>query len=367
MKTSVFLKTSVVLSLILGSIILFVVGFLYLPGQRSLLQKGLFERTELTANFYEPLLVKAYLSHDDLTLMNLLNEIVKDPTYFYARLIDPQAKVLAHNKITEWGKQLTGNLSKNIVISEKPLWQVRSSPDGYDYSRPLFDQSGTKIGYLSLGVSLERVKLLEDEIRTQAIYWVIGLWILGTVFLIGLVNVFVRQPLHRLHLILESALLGRSGEKIDIHRHDEFGALARVANDLLQKVNKQTEATAEKISEIKQNTQFLIQALSLTNPLALIVTDADNNIIYLNSNAASMFGVKAENMIGHHLLELIKTTEIISAIKRITAQAIDKGGVQSEQIYSQALKSDIRLAVAVSSSDKSFLGMVLSFSPRSRE
>jgi|GEM_PF-4481743 len=363
LKSSV-LKTSIVLSLILGLVILFVVAFLYLPNQKNLLMRGLFERTELTAAFYAPQLTRAILAHDDITTMNLLNQIVSDATYLYARLIDPQARVLAHNKISEWGKQLTGDLSKNIVISEKPLWQIRRAPDGYDYSQPLYNQSGEKLGYLSLGVSLEKIKLQEDEIRSQAIYWVVGLWVLGTVLIVVFLNLFVRQPLHRLHLVMESALLGRAGEKIDFKQPDEFGALARVANDLLQKINKQGEATEEKIMAIRQNSQSLIQALSLVNPLALIVTDSDNNIIYLNTLAAEMFGVKPEELLGHHLLELIKTTEIIAAIKQVTNRAVSRGGVECEQIYSGALKRDIRLAVAVSQADKSFLGMVLSFSPR---
>lgn len=115
--------------------------------------------------------------------------------------------------------------------------------------------------------------------RTNSIY-------IGTTIFIVAITLFalfvffqITLPFTKLANILKSVILGK-GEKIEIKKKDEFERILQLMNDIIDKFEKENLLSTKKISETQKKSTRFIQELSKHFSDGLIVTNAENNIIY---------------------------------------------------------------------------------------
>lgn len=234
-NSGILFKWFLILCVIQGITLYAFFGFIFLPAQKSIFENILIERLKTKTNFYFPLVKKALESKNDILMMNSLEEITKDSEFIYARLLDNNGKLLAHNKIQEWGRTLDDTLSKQIIASNEPTF-IKTLV-GYDYSIPII-LSTTKIASFSVGISKAKTDAVYNSVKNKSFKLALAIFAV-TIFIYLLVFRFiVILPVKNLQNRIESVILGQLNEKLDLKRNDEIGRLASTIDKLIEKLTK---------------------------------------------------------------------------------------------------------------------------------
>lgn len=294
--------------------------FILIPAQEKALHSQLLQRAKLILDFYRPWLVEAVQKAEDISLLKTLEAIKKDPDFLYVRLIDPESKCLAHDKIAEWNKVLNDPISQKIVQSSEPL--ELSIPEGYDLSFPILKE-GKKIFSISAGISRAAVDKEMVFVRKQAnlnsLIFIGG----GLVFMALAFLLVVTVPLKKLQFAIQSVVLGHGNEKVELNRRDEFGEIGRLVNELIEQKAVQpatSQAFSAPVVHAGGDSYLVAEKIADSCPNGVIVLNADQNLLYANKIAADIFETKLEEMRSHHILEFINDVQFITLLKSSYAE-----------------------------------------------
>jgi len=271
--------------------------FMYLEKKQltaNLENSGLLLLTSLKAPVINTLLYQE-LEAAEITgfLYNLVEEMVSSQEYNteYLFVVDNDRKILAHNRLSEFGKIADDPLTRAALTGTGYLHQVvgdKDSPDAVlDIALPL-QILGKSWGAIRAGLSLKPLHAHLQSTR-RTIWGFSLLFFLGGTALFYVVGVTMSRPLHNLSRImtdvnpsaLEAFVLGQ--------RNDEIGHLQSSFSAMLERLKRsETERRQAVASLIQQEKLASIGALvagvahEVNNPLAAI-----SSCIYnLEQNAA---------------------------------------------------------------------------------
>ncbi len=172
-----------------------------------------------------------------------------------------------------------------------------------------------KIGTLCLKVELTQLDvIINDSIKIASILLLVGI---ALAFLISLsVQRFISRPLLKLVRVMQNIKeSGNYTSRSDMVGNDEIGTLSSVFNDMLEQIEKRdnvlefrvTERTSQlenSLLELKES-EGRIQAIIENAPSAVVEINESGNVEIWNRKAESMFGIKAEEIIGKPMHDII--------------------------------------------------------------
>ncbi|SMP61275.1 two-component system histidine kinase PnpS [Anoxynatronum buryatiense] len=109
---------------------------------------------------------------------------------------------------------------------------------------------------------------------------------------------------------------GNYDKHIYLESNDELSELADHFNHMADRLNE----TIGKLSE--SNARFMALLTSLKNPM--IALDQQKCITLMNAASENLFGVTASELQGHHLLELVRDTELDDVIQDVLENQLDQ-------------------------------------------
>jgi len=313
MKQNIFLKSIMFVFIVITSLLVFFYVFQFLPAQKKILNKNLFDRAKTIYNLSGSIIIRAIETKDDLLVLSQVENIMKLDDINTVFILDNDGRVITHNRTAEWGKIYSDEISKKAVETKKNFIQKSPEIKGYLYSVPL-----TSSATLCIGLSQQKTNETFDLIKKNAFYSAITILILViSIFAFFIFSQITSQFL-KLENILKSVILG-TGEKISVRRKDEFGKLSLLINEIISKLETENITAHKKISETQKKSARFIQELSKHFGDGLIVTNSENKIIFVNQKAKDFLSVDEKDPAGKHILEIIKTSEFVDVLKRSAA------------------------------------------------
>ena len=173
-------------------------------------------------------------------------QLVKDISYAkYCFVMDNSGIVYYHNIPDKVGAVYTDPITQKAIKTQENLVQhLRSDlqENIYDFSMPIKDMSGQKIGTIRIGVLSD---IIDDAVSKQRKGAII-LGFLSILCSIGLLSILYRLNILRPIKILIKGITGLGEGKFDtrvlLDTNDEFGELAKTFNKMADDLQKTTEA-----------------------------------------------------------------------------------------------------------------------------
>ena len=246
-----------------------------------------------------------------------LEEVVAKNEYIdYAFVMDPQGRVIFHNRSDLAGHLLHKLSDQRAMQANRPFWQNALSEDGEQYvdiSLPIFDGS-RRVGVIRLGFL---TSVIDDAVMSalRQLLVIAGL----TFLLLALVlNVFLRRqvvgPIKQLSQYADSIAKGVPYRTVRLNRGDEIGtlsgALVRMSATLKQqiealrsggqileeKVDARTRQLARTNEILEHSNSNLKQALSRERELTEALTNSEERFRMLfEHNKAVMLIIDPQN------------------------------------------------------------------------
>lgn len=166
-----------------------------------------------------------------------------------------------------------------------------------------------------LRVSLPLSKIAEANRRTFIDIGIVSLiGILLSVGVGGQVSLRITRPIKDLTAITKRVASGHYDERIYIKSGDEMGELAHNFNVMSDEVNK-------KIMEIKErNVKTNAILSSMIN--GIIAVDNNKRIMFVNSSAEQMFNFKESEIVGKHILKVLRNNKLDDQIHNMITNNI---------------------------------------------
>lgn len=126
--------------------------------------------------------------------------------------------------------------------------------------------------------------------------------------------------------------VGDYSRSIDIRGNNEIAILAREFNNISEKLSNSQMMNIKKILREKKKIEALLESIDE----GIIVTDSENLISLFNATSEKIFSQNANEIVGTHIFEALKNSEILASIN--AAMEEDEYKRESEIIIERANK-----------------------------
>lgn len=99
--------------------------------------------------------------------------------------------------------------------------------------------------------------------------------------------------------------------RIEIHSDDEIGELAREFNQMTEQLREYRKTDIDSLMAEKKKSDAIVQTISD----GVVVTDANNQIVLINSAASRILQINQQEALGNHFLELVKSDDLFKLVK----------------------------------------------------
>jgi two-component system sensor histidine kinase HydH len=267
-------------------------------------------------------------------MVNLLFETAALPDIDYLFLVNPQGRVMVHNRSGQVGTTYGKNLDlKAILESEQPGWRIVKQPDGHEvfevYKK--FSPINTRPG-INSPISHMHTRMIESLNRHRQSF-------ADTIIFVGLDISLIAQADKNdtRHTILMAAILA------------VIGFTGFVLVYILQRYT----AARSTLSRIRIFSDTLVENM----PVGLIAADMDNRVISVNPAAVQILGPNRTRGTKNNPDRL---PEEIKAL--LLSKAVNTHPVEKEIEIKDENRSPLHLEVMASplaDNDKKFLGTLL--------
>jgi len=286
--------------------IFYIIFFIFIyPNQKKVLENNEIEKIRLLSNIYSKY-IKVYLeTNDDISLLQTLKEIASTPEISYAQLIDPSGKIVAHNDIHKWNKNLHFCIDRKIVTSDLPVLCPAVKHSSYNYFLPIKLSEEKKI-FLSMNIKSNKLSENERELKKQtALYF--GILLLSMIVLnVTFFFITILAPIKKINKLLNSLILGKPGEKIVYDNKDKlFSKMCDLINKVIDKYTNLTILNKNDKSFF-HGICLIAELLGEITEYGLIITDSKNSIRYINKKAKKILNFSEMDVNGMHIIEILK-------------------------------------------------------------
>jgi len=237
-------------------------------------------------------------------------KMVRDIPYAtYCFIMDNTGRVYYHNLPEKTGSVYTDSITQNAIKTKEDLVQdihLDSRENIYDFSLPLKDISGAKIGTIRIGTLSN---IIDDAVRNQRERALL----LGALSI--LVSFLIVSILYRLSILksirsLMSGITGFGEGKFDtrvaLETKDEFGELAKTFNRMADELQKTTASLMKEIAErknaqdaLKESENYLKTIFDFMQTGVMIVDAETHRIVDVNPVVVRLFGAPREEIVGN--------------------------------------------------------------------
>jgi PAS domain S-box-containing protein len=304
---------------LIESILLVILVFSALNFMSDSNEELLKQRANVTLRLFKSAIKDAVLSTDLATLESFVEEIMSNSDVVYAR-ITSNGVILA-----EGGSALVLQKPREVDSS---LSQVI---DGIYDIRAEIVVAGITYGVIEMGLSTASI----ESMLAKAKRWIATIASLE-VSLVALFSFVLGTYLTRQLLALKNAsniiALSGPGHQIPISGNDELSEVAHAFNSMSKNLEKSygelNNSQAEMEHKITERTRELNTILILS-PDGFVLSNTDNNVVYINPAFLTMTGLKADTLIGkstHIFNELM--VSLFDSKKMNNIEFINKGDTQ---------------------------------------
>ncbi|MFN2257962.1 MAG: ATP-binding protein, partial [Desulfuromonadaceae bacterium] len=189
-------------------------------------------------------------------LDNFVSEIMNNPLLHtrYAIVLDPDGRVLAHNRYAEYGNIYTDELSRKALQTEhfKQTSVVVEGERISDMAMPLAI-AGKSWGALRVGISDEPVYAALQKLQTQILLFSF-LFSAGALVIYWCIGTYLARPITTLTAQME--MIGDSVPEPPSnlsYRRDEIGLLQQSFADMLQRLNRSEAQRQASVMRMLEN------------------------------------------------------------------------------------------------------------------
>lgn len=268
-------------------------------------------------------LLEHLLERDNTILTNIgeLDKVVEDHgrlTETRITIIDVEGNVVADS--LAWNEQIENHINRP-EIQEALRGEIgksirKSSTVNLDMlyiALPIKDIEG------NLLIIRMAIDLIQIQQINATLYRYIGVSILFGLLvsmLVGyrVIDKFI-QPIREMTKVSKRISQGELDRKVYVSTNDEIGDLANNFNEMATKL----KLTIDELSN--SNTKFKALLTSMVNPI--IAIDNKRNIIVINPAAEELFKVEAQEIIGKHILEIVRNNTLDETFKSIFLQNVE--------------------------------------------
>ena len=234
LKTKFSLFATLLIFLATGATVIFVTRFVESEIQREIELRGIAIARTLALNSEDPLALD-----DDLYLVTLLADAMKDPDVRYAMVVDTSGKIRAADNTDLWGKDYIPPSGASRILDDG-IVVITAEAQGHNYN--LYDiavpvvlvgnKEKKRIGTVHLGISGEEI--VKATRRVQATIGVIALvvFLIGILASMGFASLLTRPVFSLMDAVKE---LGKGNLNVSakVMSSDEIGVLARTFNQMI--------------------------------------------------------------------------------------------------------------------------------------
>jgi two-component system phosphate regulon sensor histidine kinase PhoR len=167
---------------------------------------------------------------------------------------------------------------------------------------------GRQIGIVRTSVPLDEIDARIFELLQRVVFSAV-LALVVALLLGWLVGRRITLPLRRVSAAVQDLERGDYSHRITVDSEDEIGALASTINHL-------GESLGARIAQVRSDRNKTLSILaSMTE--GVIAVDAEERIVHLNTAAAEMLQIEADDSIGMHVWEAVRVSAICTLITRV--------------------------------------------------
>jgi|GEM_PF-5140332 len=343
---SIAFKSALFTAIFLLFILTFWGGYNY-RNEKERSQQNLLNQGKFLVQTYGPLATKALQFKDDLALITYMQNLMEQPNVLYAMVLSPKGNLLAHHKATEIGKTYEDVYTQKGLKAER-LQIFSFTPEeypqdkAYDFSLPLIVQ-GNKSGILRLGISTRELKRAMEKYLENILLISILILLAGSIASYFFTH-FLIAPIQRVKEVIEDIGKGNVIGEIKFRRKDELGELLQTAKHTVSQIAEKYKKYETEIANLKERFEIYLSNLGPCLNCGVILTDAENKIVYLNESGKKILLTNEANLIGKHILEVSRNVEFVDLLK--------KAGKNPNQTIIEEIKSVSQKIKIVSIEDK---------------
>ncbi|MDF2841518.1 MAG: cell wall metabolism sensor histidine kinase WalK, partial [Clostridia bacterium] len=174
-------------------------------------------------------------------------------------------------------------------------------------AQPIYNEDSI-IGIVRLSTPIREIAGIMNRINANLVLALIP-GLLLSLLLIYRISISITRPIKEIKNAAVDITLGKLDRPIGIIRSDEIGELAKA-------IDFMASSLKEKINSIKYKNNTMEAILSsVVN--GIIAVDIHKNILFINPIAHEMLNITEADIVGRHLLHVIRNNKIDNMIKQI--------------------------------------------------
>ena len=169
-------------------------------------------------------------------------------------------------------------------------------------------------------VKMDKAEAMEQMNKLQGLFWLIVLIVILLIIVIGaIISRSITTPIWQLAALAKKIASGDLSQSILVTSRDEVGELGGAFNDMTKKLQEYQYGLEEKIkartAELSEKTDYILQekvkdeAILSSIGEGVIATDEGGRVLFMNTFALAVFGLKERNVKGRFPTELFEISD----------------------------------------------------------
>lgn len=277
------------------------------------------------SNIEEKLITQSYLLSEMLVadtkaknVQDIEKKIIEIGHELHARItvIDITGRVLGETNYDP--STMENHLSRPEIqealagaVGRETRYSTTAATDYMYIAQPIYSENGI-IGVVRISNPLKEVQTIVRGFHKNVVFALIPGLILS-LLLVYRISIGITRPIKEIKDAAVDITQGKLDRSIYIESTDEIGELAKA-------IDFMAASLKDKLISIKdKNTKMEAILSSVVN--GIIAVDSNQNILFINPMAQRMLDIHESDMVGRHLLEIIRNSKIDNMIKNILEDA----------------------------------------------
>jgi PAS domain S-box-containing protein len=224
--------------------------------------------------------VAAIISRDIYSLLTLVKLTMEQDYVTHVIILDPDGKVLAHNKLSEIGKIYTDSITKSDIHARSPQISAHYRTEKGELIADIIvpiEVGGVRVGTVRIGHShLAIEKEIDTAIKQMLLLGLTSVF--GGIIAAFILATYISKPIRKITSAMESVASGNLSVSVEFKSEDEIGQLSATFNKMAEDLRKTTVS--------RDFVDNIIESMAD----ALIVATPEGTIIRVNQTTLNILG-----------------------------------------------------------------------------
>lgn len=236
------------------------------------------------------------------------------------RLVDKEQQ----NVTEESEGQLAQKLSEALIQYFTQFEKLRKQPGNKNVYSLLTKQFSTihhlmgQITFLNLNAIHHKNEIAQNTASSVILYMTI-IGAISTLLAIALVlkyPTYIANPIRELIARMKNIANRNYEQHLDIETGDEFEEMAIMFNMMTKRLQEYDTSNMAKLKNDKQRIEAVINHMNE----AVIGLDEGKRLLFINSKAEELIGLKNDDIVGKHIAEVATTNKLIQKLNQNTTE-----------------------------------------------